>query len=199
MFYGLHILKEKKSATSSAYYLENPIKYTKIMDEVISMPLFKVKGRQNLSLLALLVVLVEAGGFLSGFLSGSGRNQYQNLARPDFAPPGWVFPIVWILLYFLMAVALYRVLQSSNYGKQVGKAVLYFIIQLALNYLWSFIFFKCQLYGLAFIELLVLLFFVIVTTIEFARIDKTSALLMLPYILWLCFAGLLNFLIWLMN
>ncbi len=157
----------------------------------------RIKGRKNIGLLILLIIAIELGGFVSGLLAGS--EQYANLNRPDFSPPGWVFPIVWTLLYFLMALAVYRVMQWGSYGKPTGKAVLYFIVQLALNYLWPILFFKFELYGVAFIELLLLLIMIILTTIEFAKIDKPAALLMIPYILWVGFAGILNLLIWLMN
>jgi translocator protein len=163
------------------------------------MHLFKVKGKMNIPLLVLLIVLVELGGFLSGFISGSGSMQFMELVKPDFSPPSWIFPLVWTLLYFLMAVAIYRILIWGSYGKRVNKAVLYFIIQLLLNYLWSIIFFRFQLYGFAFLELLLMLFYIIRTTLEFAKIDRGAAWLMIPYILWVGFAGLLNYFIWMLN
>jgi translocator protein len=163
------------------------------------MHLFKVKGKMNIPLLVLLIVLVELGGFLSGFISGSGSMQFMELVKPDFSPPSWIFPLVWTLLYFLMAVAIYRILIWGSYGKRVNKAVLYFIIQLLLNYLWSIIFFRFQLYGFAFLELLLMLFYIIRTTLEFAKIDRGAAWLMIPYILWVGFAGLLNYSIWMLN
>lgn len=163
------------------------------------MDLFTVRGRKNIPLLILLIALVEFGGFLSGFLSGSGSSMYLELVKPSFSPPGWVFPIVWTILYFLMAVALYRILVWRSWGKPVGKAIVFFVIQLLLNYLWSIIFFRFQLYGVAFLELLLLLFFIIITTIEFAKHDGKAAGLMLPYILWVSFAGLLNYTIWMLN
>lgn len=159
----------------------------------------RIKGRKNIGLLVLLIVAIELGGLVSGLLAGGSGEKYANIIKPDFAPPGWIFPVVWILLYFLMAVAIYRIIQWGSYGKQTSKAVFYFTLQLALNYLWSILFFRFELYGIAFIELLVLLIFIILTTIEFAKIDKRAALLMVPYILWVSFAGILNFLIWLMN
>jgi benzodiazapine receptor len=159
----------------------------------------RIKGRKNIGLLVLLIAAIQLGGFISGLLAGGSREKYANIIRPDFSPPGWVFPIVWFILYFLMAVAVYRIIQWGSYGKQTDKAIFYFTLQLALNYLWSILFFRFQLYGIAFIELLVLLILIILTTIEFAKIDKWAALLMVPYILWVSFAGILNFLIWLMN
>lgn len=163
------------------------------------MNLFKVKGRSNIVLLVFLIVVIEFGGILSGLLAGPSAAIYQELSKPAFAPPGWVFPIVWTILYFLIAVALYRIILWGTLGRPIGKALLYFAVQLILNYLWSIIFFKYQLYGIAFFELIALLYFIVLTTIEFANIDKKTAVLMLPYIIWVGFAALLNFTIWIAN
>lgn len=163
------------------------------------MSILKVNGKRNLLLLFLLVFLIEIGGFVSGLLSNSGASQYMEFIKPAFSPPGWVFPVVWTILYLLMAIALYRIILWGNEGKNIGKAVLYFIIQLALNYLWSIIFFRFNLYGIAFLEILLMLLFIVLTTIEFCKIDKKAALLMVPYILWVSFAAVLNYFIWMLN
>ncbi|MDF2891406.1 MAG: TspO and like protein [Clostridia bacterium] len=163
------------------------------------MSIYKVNGKRNILLLVFLIALIELGGFISGFLSNSASNQYMGLVKPAFSPPGWVFPVVWTILYFLMAVALYRVLLWGSKGKVIGKAVLYFIIQLILNYLWTIIFFRLNLYGIALLELLLLLLFIIMTTIEFCKIDKKAAWLMIPYILWVSFAAVLNYYFWILN
>jgi tryptophan-rich sensory protein len=163
------------------------------------MGLFEVNGKRNIPLMVILTIIIEAGGFVSGLLSRTGSGIYNSIARPVFSPPGWVFPVVWTILYFLMAAALYRILLHGSQGKNVGNAVFFFVVQLILNYLWSPIFFGLQLYGVAFLELLLLLFFIIITTIEFAKIDKKAALLMLPYIIWVSFAAILNYSIWKLN
>lgn len=163
------------------------------------MTLFQVKGKQSLLLLLFLIVLVEGIGMFSGLLSNSASTQYADLVKPSFSPPGWVFPVVWTILYFLIAVALYRILLWGSMGKDVRKAVILFGIQLFLNFLWTPIFFKLNFYGAAFLLLLLLLFFIILTTIEFCKIDKMAALLMVPYMLWVIFAGILNYSIWMLN
>ncbi|MDF2593187.1 MAG: TspO and like protein, partial [Clostridia bacterium] len=94
---------------------------------------------------------------------------------------------------------LYRIILWGTYGKNIGRAVGYFIIQLALNYLWSIIFFRFNLYGIAFLEILLMLLFILLTTIEFCKIDKKAAWLMVPYILWVSFAAYLNYSIWMLN
>ncbi|WP_315115005.1 TspO/MBR family protein [uncultured Clostridium sp.] len=161
--------------------------------------IFKVEGKKNIVLLISAIILTEGVGFLSGFLGMYNKETYDKLIKPSFSPPGCVFPIIWAILYFLMALAFYRILLRGKEGKNIKKAVTYYIIQLALNFLWTIIFFRFNLYGLAFIELLILLAFILLTTFEFYKYDKVSAFLMIPYILWGSFAGILNFSIWALN
>ncbi|WP_097028122.1 TspO/MBR family protein [Clostridium peptidivorans] len=161
--------------------------------------IFKVNGKKNIPLLIIIIVLTEAAGALSGFLGMSNRQNYANLIKPAFSPPGWVFGIVWPILYLLMSIALYRILLLRKQGKDVTRGLVYYFIQFGLNLLWPIIFFRFNLYGLAFIELLVMLVFILLTTFEFARHDKISAYLLIPYILWVSFAGILNFSIWMLN
>ena len=163
------------------------------------MGILKVNGKRNLLLLFVLIFLIELGGFVSGFLSNSSGAQYMDFNKPAFSPPGWVFPVVWTILYLLMAIALYRIILWGSEGKNIGKAVVYFIIQLGLNYLWSIIFFRFNLYGIAFLEILLMLLFILLTTVEFCKLDKKAAWLMVPYILWVSFAAVLNYFIWMLN
>lgn len=161
--------------------------------------IFKVNGKKNIPLLIIIIVLTEAAGALSGFLGMSSMENYADLIKPAFSPPGWFFVIVWPILYLLMSIALYRILLLRKQGKDVTRGIVYYFIQFGLNLLWSIIFFRFNLYGLAFIELLVMLVFILLTTFEFARYDKISAYLLIPYILWVSFAGILNFSIWMLN
>lgn len=161
--------------------------------------LFKVGDKKQLGALIIIVILTEALGFLSGFLVKSNKGLYENLIKPLFSPPGWVFPIVWSILYLLMAISFYRIWLSGKSGKDVRKAMRYYFIQLGLNLIWPVIFFRFKLYGLAFIELLLLLVFILLTTFEFYKIDKKAGLLMIPYIIWVSFAGVLNYVIWMFN
>lgn len=161
--------------------------------------IFKVDGKRNIPLLISIIFLTEGLAALSSYFGMSNRETYANLIKPPFAPPGWVFAVVWPILYLLMSIALYRILLLKKKGKDVTRALVYYFIQFALNLLWTFIFFRFNLYGLAFIELLVLLVFILLTTFEFAKHDKISAYLLIPYILWVSFAGVLNFSIWMLN
>ncbi|MBM7869949.1 tryptophan-rich sensory protein [Clostridium pascui] len=161
--------------------------------------IFKVDGKRNIPLLISIIILTEGIAALSSYFGMSNRETYSNLITPPFAPPGWVFAVVWPILYLLMSIALYRILLLKKEGKYVTRALVYYFIQFGLNLLWTFIFFRFNLYGLAFIELLVLLVFILLTTFEFAKHDKISAYLLIPYILWVSFAGVLNLSIWMLN
>lgn len=161
--------------------------------------IFKVNNKKSIVLLIIIIVLTEGAGALSGFLGMSNREIYANLTKPAFSPPGWVFGTVWPILYLLMSISLYRILLLRKQGKCVTRGLVYYFIQFGLNLLWTIIFFRFNLYGLAFIELLVMLVFILLTTFEFAKYDKMSAYLLIPYILWVSFAGILNFSIWALN
>ncbi|WP_291632730.1 TspO/MBR family protein [Clostridium sp.] len=161
--------------------------------------IFKVDGKKSIVALIISILLAQGIGFLSGFLSMTPQNTYENFNKPSFSPPGWVFPVVWTILFFLMAVAAYRIWMKGKSGEGVRKALVLYGIQLFLNFLWSIIFFRFRLYAIAFLELLLLLVFILLTTFEFYRIDKPAAYLMIPYIAWVSFAGVLNYTIWMIN
>ncbi|MGV8981198.1 TspO/MBR family protein [Clostridium sp.] len=161
--------------------------------------IFKVNGEKNIIALIISILLAQGVGFLSGFLSMTSSGDYANFNKPPFSPPGWVFPVVWTILFFLMAVAAYRIWMKGKAGEDVSKALTLYCAQLFLNFLWSIIFFRFRLYAIAFLELLLLLVLILLTCFEFYRIDKTSGYLMIPYIVWVSFAGVLNYAIWMMN
>ena len=134
-----------------------------------------------------------------GIFNKNSMMMYTNLQKPAFSPPAILFPIVWTILYILMGIAAYRVymvIKETNTSK--APLVLYGV-QLLLNFLWPFLFFKFRLYGLAFIELVILFIFIILTTVSFFKRDKVAGILMIPYALWVAFAGVLNFFVWMLN
>jgi benzodiazapine receptor len=161
--------------------------------------IFKVKGEKSIIALIISVLLAQGIGLLSGFLSMTAPSAYENFNKPSFSPAEWVFPVVWTILFFLMAVAAYRIWLKGKSGEDVRKALILYGIQLFLNFLWSIIFFRFRLYAIAFLELLLLLVFILLTTFEFFKIDKISGYLMIPYIVWVSFAGILNYAIWMLN
>lgn len=128
----------------------------------------------------------------------SSSEWYEQLNKPDWNPPDWMFAPVWTLLYTFMAIAVWRIWRKLGFRN--GKAELgVFFVQLLLNGLWPQIFFVVQDPGLAFVEIILLLIAIIVTTVLFFRTDNTAGWLMMPYMLWVAFATVLNGTIWLMN
>lgn len=161
--------------------------------------IFKVKGKLKIIPLIVLVLLPIAGGALVGFLTKNSLPVFDTLIKPVFSPPGIVFPIVWTVLYGLMGLASYRIYMHRDAGEDVGSSLFFYLVQLLLNYLWPFIFFSFRLYGLAFIQLIILLVFIIITFVKFYKVDKIAGYLLIPYILWTIFAGILNFFLWMFN
>ena len=123
---------------------------------------------------------------------------YQALAKPSFNPPGWIFGPVWTILYILMAIAAWRVTESpESSGRTTGLAL--FIVQLALNLAWSWIFFHKHAIGFAALEVALLWCAIGATTFVFSRVSATAAWLMVPYWAWVTFASVLNATIWRLN
>lgn len=124
---------------------------------------------------------------------------YASLAKPSFNPPNWVFAPVWTTLFLLMGIALYLVLREFPEKPSSKNALIAFAIQLALNTGWSIMFFGLKSPLAGFIWIVILWLAILVTIITFSRITKTGAILLLPYILWVSFATILNFFIWRLN
>ena len=133
-------------------------------------------------------------GFLSGTMSGSTAENawYQTLLKPDIQPPGWVFGVVWPTLYLMMGLALAMVLNARG-TRDRNKAILLFVSQFLINLTWSPIFFGAHQVTAAFFIILVMLGIAIATTFAFARVRKAAAWLMVPYLVWISFAAILNF------
>lgn len=146
--------------------------------------------RWAIVMVPLLIVL----GSISGLLSGSGADNgwYRALEKPSFNPPGWVFGVVWPILYGLQGVALAMILDARG-AKDRRVAVGLFTAQFLLNLVWSPVFFARHEVSLAFWIILVMLIVAAIATYYFWRIRPVAALLMLPYLAWLCFAAMLNF------
>ena len=142
------------------------------------------------------VALAETVGLLSGWLTRDSQRIYPKIvAQTPLAPPGWVFPAVWVLLYVLMGYGAARVSKASG-GTDRNQALNLFFAQLAVNFLWSPIFFNLGSFGLALIWLLLLLVLVAAMTYFFWRVDKKAATSQIPYLIWLLFAAYLNYAVW---
>lgn len=148
-------------------------------------------------LLICLAIPLAVGGL--GALLGGGMDTYQTLNQPPLSPPGWIFPIVWTILYLLMGWASYRILVSDAPREERKKALTFYGIQLFLNFLWPVVFFSLGWYWAAFILLLALWVMIYLTMHLFGLIDDTAENLLIPYLLWVTFAGYLNLGVALLN
>lgn len=146
-------------------------------------------------LLFYVLVTLGIGSLPALFVDTSGN--YKNLVKPPLSPPGFIFPIVWTILFVLMGISIYRIVRTNDFG--VGSLKILYFIQLLVNALWTPIFFGLNAYLFAFIWLLLLLVLVVIMTVKFHYLDKISAYLLIPYIIWLLFAGYLNLEIYLLN
>ncbi|NNE03099.1 MAG: tryptophan-rich sensory protein [Arenibacter sp.] len=139
-------------------------------------------------------------GFLSGFATQSSVDTwYTSLNKPAFNPPNWLFAPVWTLLYIGMGIAAGLVWAKGFYHVWVKTALYYFGFQLLFNALWSIVFFGFQSPFWALLVIVVLLILIVITIKWFKIVDRMAAYLMIPYLLWVCFATLLNFKIWELN
>jgi len=137
--------------------------------------------------------------FIGNFFTAPNiQNWYAVLEKPSFSPPNWLFGPVWTILYFLMAVSAFLIWQERE-SPQRKKALTLYFVQLALNTLWSIIFFGWHNLGLAFVEIIFLWFFIFLTLTTFYRIKKLSGILFIPYLIWVSFASILNLAIWQLN
>ncbi len=134
---------------------------------------------------------------LVGNLLGNAAMGFDTIIKPSFNPPAILFPIVWFILYTLMGVSSYIIYTSKSDKKDTALKV--YIIQLIINALWPLFFFNLKWYLFSFLWIIIMLVFVIIMSIRFYKINKTAAYLQIPYIIWLIFAGVLNFNIFLLN
>lgn len=139
------------------------------------------------------VPLVLLLGIVSGAAAGSESSNrwFASLAKPEAMPPGWVFPVAWTLLYILIGFALAMVLGARGASGR-GFAIGLFVAQFALNLAWSPTFFAGHAIGAAFAIILLMILLTVATILAFARVRPRAALLMLPYLAWICFAAWLN-------
>lgn len=148
---------------------------------------------------ALWILVTEAVGALSGFLSRSGMELYTSaMEKPPLSPPGILFPIVWIILYGLMGFGAASVSLTPP-SKERSNGLNLYVAQLIVNFFWSLIFFNAQAYGLAFLWLLLLWVLVFAMIMTFIKTSPLAAGLQAPYLLWLTFAAYLNAGVWYLN
>lgn len=144
------------------------------------------------------IAIPLAVGGIAGFLTKNDVKEFMATAqKPSFMPPGWLFPVAWTILYILMGFAAYMVETSPKANNT--RAFIFYYAQLFFNFCWSFIFFSQGLYLFALVWIIILLFLIIITTIKFYQTEPKAAYLMIPYILWVSFATVLNYSIYTLN
>lgn len=154
-------------------------------------------GHQIMALIVSLGVCFAAAGLGGLATSRSVTSWFQTLNRPSFQPPDWLFGPVWSVLYTLMGVSAWLVYRRTGTVRSTAMAI--FAVQLALNTLWSVLFFGLRMPGLAAIEIVALLLAIVATIAAFARVSRPAAALLLPYVAWVAFATALNVAIWRLN
>lgn len=142
------------------------------------------------------ISLPLAVGALSAWITKGGMASFELINKPALTPPGWLFPVVWTILYVCMGIASYLVVQS---GQSNQTALALYALQLGFNFFWSIWFFHFEWYLFSFIWLIALWILILLTTIAFYRIRHAAGYLMLPYLLWVSFAGYLNWMIFRLN
>ncbi len=147
-------------------------------------------GKKDIKSLVVSVAVSLGAGILSALLTGGSMRQYADMYKPPLAPPGWVFPVVWTILYILMGIASWMIFESQGADKRLALSL--YGNQLLLNIVWPLLFFELEMYFFAFAWLLLLWLMIYLTIRQFALIRRKAAQLMLPYLAWVTFAAYLN-------
>lgn len=153
------------------------------------------KGRLIVSL-----IIPQLAGILGSLVTFPAISSwYKDLIKPSFSPPNWLFGPAWTLLYLLMGISLYLVWQKGTKKKEVKIALTIFTLQLLLNILWSYLFFGLHQPLYALIEIIIMWIAILATIISSYRISKSAGLILIPYLLWVSFASVLNFFVFRLN
>ena len=147
--------------------------------------------------LAVSLFIALGTGGLSALLTQGAMERYRELEQPPLSPPGWVFPVVWSALFVLMGIAAYLVWMRDSTGR--NGALFFYGLQLIFNFVWPLLFFNARAYLASLIWLLLLWVLILITTARFFQETKAAGWLMIPYLLWVAFAGYLNAGVWLLN
>jgi len=153
--------------------------------------------KQIIGLIVWLLIVFGAAA-IGGAGSASAGSFYQQLTLPSWSPPSWLFGPVWTVLYAMMGIAVWMVWRVDGFLAHKG-ALFLFLIHLVFNALWSWLFFAWQRGGLAFAEILLLWILILVVLILFWRVRPTAGILLIPYLLWVSFAAVLNYTLWQLN
>lgn len=149
--------------------------------------------------LILLTALPLAVGALAAILTRGGMENFESMRKPLLSPPSWLFPVVWTILYALMGIASYLVCGSRASPARKRRALTVYGIQLAVNFFWPLLFFGLEAYLLVFVWLVLLWLLILLTMVMFSYISEAAGKLLVPYLLWVSFAGYLNLGVYLLN
>lgn len=160
-----------------------------------------LSGRKaNIRSYIVATVIPLAVGILSALLTKENMNIYAEVKTPPLAPPGFLFPVVWTILYILMGISSAVIWNRRENNLQAARSgLMYYIASLAFNFTWSIIFFNLRSFLVALAWLLVLLYLIVCTVVEYKKVYQVAAYLQIPYIVWVSFAGYLNAGIWWLN
>ena len=148
----------------------------------------------------LAILFCQAAGIVGSlFTAPAIKTWYVTLNKPSFNPPNWLFAPVWTILFLLMGISFFLILEKGTDKKARGDAFFVFIFQFILNVEWSILFFGLNFLFAAFIEIIILWVAILATIIKFYKVYKPAAYLLIPYFLWVTFASVLNFFIWRLN
>lgn len=191
------------SQSFKAYYVDCINKYNRVLIYIF-IGVDYMSSKKNLEkhdwgTLVIIILTIEGLVFIASlFNKGAGR-YYELLRKPIFALPPVILSIIWPLVFLVISIALYLFLLNGKVKENIKNPLFSFIVQVFLNLMWPFIFFRLNLYGISFIFSLLVILTAILTTIGFFKKHKVSAILMLPYITILLYSSILNYYIWLLN
>lgn len=150
-----------------------------------------MNASQIIKLLISITLTLGTGAIAGIFTASAVTEWYAALNKPSFSPPNWLFGPVWTILYILLGVSLFLI-WNLDASKARNLAILFFVIQLVLNFCWSFIFFYFKMIDFALVEIVVLWIMIVIMLILFYRIKPLAAYINIPYLLWVTFASILN-------
>ena len=148
--------------------------------------------KRNLGLLLFYIISAEAIGGLSAIITGSYQDFFLVYKEPHLLPPGWLFPVVWTVLYALMGYSAFKIAETAADRKEKSRAMLIYWLQLLVNFSWSIVFFKAELLWGGFGVIVLLLVLIITMSLLFGRINSAAGFLNIPYVIWVAFATYLN-------
>ncbi len=158
-----------------------------------------MKSKSIIKLFSAVLICLGAGFVGSFFTTPEIATWYQTINKPTWNPPSWLFGPVWTTLFILMGIALFLIWQKASHSKSAHRAVVFFLVHLLFNIFWSVAFFNLHSPFYAFIAIIVLWLMIFTLMLWFFRLDKKSGALLIPYLLWVSFAGYLNYTIWQLN